>query len=66
MEIEFSTSADCEMEHQTSGDSFDVTDCVMAELPYTVETNETLGRHLVAQRNIEQGEMIISEKPLGM
>ena len=65
---------DCEMEAVHSveaveviedGDPSDPGDCVMAELPYSIEENETLGRHLVAQRNLEQGELILSEKPIG-
>jgi len=65
MEIECSNSTDFEMEHQSSGENIDIADCIMVEVPYSIESNEFLGRHLVAQRNISQGEMIIYEKPLG-
>jgi hypothetical protein len=37
----------------------------MMELAYSVEESALLGRHLVAQRNLEKGELILNEKPIG-
>ncbi len=42
------------------------TDSVMDELAYTIEESEKLGRHLVAQKNLEKGELILWEKPIGL
>ena len=51
---------DFDMEHAA-----DSNDCVMAELPYSIEESPLLGRHLVAQRNLDRGELILCEKPIG-
>ena len=58
---------DFEMEHVASSADLtnEIGDCVMAELPYSIEEDSTLGRHLVAQRNLEKGELILCEKPIG-
>ena len=45
--------------------SVDSNDFVMAELPFSVEDTPLLGRHLLAQRNLGRGELILSEKPTG-
>ena len=47
-------------------DVVEATDSVMDELAYTIEESETLGRHLVAQKNLERGELILWEKPIGL
>ncbi len=44
----------------------EATDSVMDELAYTIEESEKLGRHLVAQKNLEKGELILWEKPIGL
>ena len=35
------------------------------ELPYEVEEDEDCGRYLVAQRNLQQGEIILVETATG-
>ena len=45
--------------------SVDSNDFVMAELPFSVEDTPLLGRHLLAQRNLGRGELILCEKPTG-
>ena len=46
--------------------SVDSNDFVMAELPFSVEDTPLLGRHLVAQRNLDRGELILCETPTGI
>ena len=38
---------------------------VMAEANFAIELDEKKGRVLVAKRSLQQGELILHEKPLG-
>ena len=45
-----------------NGDTEDMRD---VQTPYEVEEDEACGRFLVASKSLEQGDLILSEKPTG-
>ncbi len=46
-------------------DSVKVIRVIMAEANFAIELDEKKGRVLVAKRSLQQGELILHEKPLG-
>ena len=50
-----------------SGDSSSMMNCDSneSEPTFEIEEDEDCGRYLVAQRNLEQGEIILREEPTG-
>ncbi len=55
----------CSREHQRSHWRTHKEDCVaMGRLPYRVERDDVLGRHLVATRDIPAGTLILNELPI--
>ena len=55
----------CSREHQKKHWSLHKEECKgMARLPWRVERSETLGRFLVATKEVEEGELILNESPM--
>ena len=55
----------CSREHQKKHWSTHKEECkAMARLPWRVERSETLGRFLVATKDVEEGELILNESPM--
>ena len=55
----------CSRDHQRSHWSKHKEDCkALTRLPYRIERNSEIGRHLVAKVNIPRGELIINELPM--
>ncbi|CAL4144051.1 unnamed protein product [Meganyctiphanes norvegica] len=49
---------------QNKKDSNSISDSLLDEAPVCIAVNDMFGRHLVANRNIKAGEIIIAEPPL--